>query len=231
MKHGPTPTPEPEAGVPGASARCEYDRRRAQREDHARSKLGPAGVLVARVVDEPQHTTAWKTGAAGEGKVGARLEKLLRGTEVKLLHDRRMPGSSRANIDHINVGPGRVTVIDTKNIKGKLRVDRVGGLFTARHDVLLVNGRDKTSLVESVEKQVEAVRRALLAAGHEDIDVRGALCLADVGGLPLMSTLNVRGTMINGPKPIAKLARQSGPLTAAAVETLWVALTCALPAA
>jgi hypothetical protein len=33
---------------------------------------------------------------------------------VRLLHDRRVPRHGHANIDHIAVGPGGVTVIDTK---------------------------------------------------------------------------------------------------------------------
>ena len=68
-----------DAGAPGASARREYDRRHARHEERARQKLGVIGVAVARLIDEPMTTTAWKTGAAGEARVGARLEKLLEG--------------------------------------------------------------------------------------------------------------------------------------------------------
>ena len=221
---------KPDNGVPGASARREYDRRRASREEHARQKLGILGVGLARLTDEPASTTAWKRGAEGEERVGARLVKLLSGSGVRPLHDRRVPGSGSANIDHIAVGPGGVTVIDAKNIRGKVRKERVGGLFVARHDVLLIDGRDRTALVTKVEGQIAAVRRALDTAAV-DLDVRGALCFADVDGLPLLRSLTVNGVAVDGPKPVARLARRPGALTPERVEELWMQLARALPAA
>ena len=68
-------------------------------------------------------------GAKGEAFTSKRLEKHLAGTRVELLHDRRIHGHGKANLDHIAVGPGGVTVIDTKNYQGKVRVERVGRLF------------------------------------------------------------------------------------------------------
>ena len=41
----------------------------------------------------------------------------------------------------------------------------------------------------------------------------GALCFPNPDGLPLRQ-LTVRGIVIDGPKPIAKLARRAGPLSA-----------------
>jgi hypothetical protein len=49
--------------------------------------------------------------------------KLLDSRGVELLHDRRICGS-RANIDHLAIGPGGVTVIDAKNYRGKVRTER-----------------------------------------------------------------------------------------------------------
>jgi hypothetical protein len=224
-------TQPPDAGVAGASARREYDRRHARREDHARQTLGIVGVGLARMIDEPQHTTAWKRGAEGEERVGARLLKLLDGNDVRLLHDRRMPGAGSANIDHIAIGPGGITVIDTKNVSGKVRVDRVGGLFVPRHDVLLINGRDKTALVKGVERQLAAVQRALDQPEDASVELRGALCLADVNGLPLLRSLSVNGITIDGPRPVAKLARRTGPLTPEQVQALWQRLARVMPAA
>src|SRR5579875_2999378 len=93
-------------GSPGASALREYARRRDARNQHARAKLGAVGGLLAKLIDEPPRTRAWQQGGTGEVRVGARLEKLLAGTGVRLLHDRRVPGHGLANLDHIAVGPG-----------------------------------------------------------------------------------------------------------------------------
>jgi hypothetical protein len=64
--------------------------------------------------------------------VGARLDKA-RERGISALHDRRIPGT-RANIDHIAVGPRGVFVIDAKKYTGgpSLRVE--GGLFSPRGD-------------------------------------------------------------------------------------------------
>ena len=120
-------------GQAGASAQREYDRRRQRRELNAREKLGRLGTVLAHVVDEPQTTKNWKQGARGEERTAVRLAKHLDGHDVNLLHDRRIPRHGQANIDHLTVGPGGVTVIDSKTRGGEIRVDRLGGLFTDRH--------------------------------------------------------------------------------------------------
>lgn len=215
-------------GVAGASAQREYDRRHIKREEYAREHFGTAGVVLARIINGPTSTTVWQQGARGEVRSAQRLEKLLCGHDVRLLHDRRVPGHGRANIDHIAVGPAGVLVIDTKTHSGKVRTDRWGGLFSTRRTVLLINGRDQTRLVTGVERQVEYVRAALQ---DHAIQVRGALCFPEVQGLPLLSTLAVREIVIDGPKPIAKLARRPGPLGPGEIDRLWERLGQAFPPA
>ena len=208
----------PEAGA-GASAQREYDRRRQRRRDHARATLGLAGTVLAYVIDEPQSTQSWARGARGERRTAVRLEKHLAGHPVWLLHDRRIPGRGKANLDHLAVGPGGVTVIDSKTHRGEVRVERVGGLFSDRHSILKIGGRDQTRLIDGVERQVDLVAAALSRAGFGDLDVRGALCFPDPDGLPLRQ-LSVRGIAIDGPRPIAKLARRAGPLSDDQVDQL-----------
>ena len=128
-----------------------------------------------------------------------------------MLHDRRIPRHGNANIDHIAIGPGGVSVIDTKTHRGKVRVERVGGLFAPRRSLLLIAGRDRTQLIDGVERQIELVRAALAGVGVQSIDVRGALCFPNVQGLPVLAELSVRGVLVSGPRPVAKLARRAGP--------------------
>ena len=217
--------------TPGASARREYERRHAAREDRARQKLGLLGVALARTIDEPQSTRAWKTGAEGEEHVAKRLEKLLAGTEVRLLHDRRIPGHGAANIDHVAVGPGGITVIDTKSYRGEVRTGQIGGLFSERRTVLTIAGRDRTHLIDGIEKQVAAVRTGLGGSFADPIDIRGALCFADPGGLPLLRTQSVRSVVVDGPRRIAKLARRPGAFGHDEVAALYEKLAAALPVA
>jgi len=150
---------------------------------------------------------------------------------VRLLHDRRIPGHGNANIDHVAIGPGGITVIDTKTHRGTVQVDRVGGLFVPRRTVLLINGRDRTSLIEGVERQIGYVRSALSRAGYEEIEIRGALCFPNVDGLPLLKQLVVRDVVIDGPKPVARLAARQGGNALDAVNRLYIELERLFPAA
>ncbi len=222
---GLTAPPGVTEGEAGASALREYERRHAKRDQYARDRLGALGGFLARVIDEPPSTTSWRQGAIGERHTAQRLAKHLEGSGVRLLHDRRVPRHGQANIDHIAVGPAGVLVIDSKSHRGKVKTDWRGGLFAPRRSLLLINGRDQTRLIDEVERQVGYVRDAL---GDVTVDVRGALCFPYVEGLPRISQLNVRNVVIDGPKPIAKLARRPGPLTDR-IEQLWLQLGRAFP--
>jgi hypothetical protein len=227
---GPTDPIDP--GQPGASALREYQRRHDARERHVRDRLGGVGAFLVKLTDEPSSTRVWQQGGNGEVRVGARLEKLVDGTGVRLLHDRRVPCHGQANLDHLAVGPGGITVIDAKTHCGKIRRDWEGGLFSERRTILRINGRDQTKLITGVEQQIGYVRAALakLNLGQE-IEVRGALCLPNVGGLPLFGQIEIRGIIVNGPKRVARLAAPPGGLEQALVERVVGQLPQALPSA
>ena len=67
---------------------------------------------------------AWRRGAAGERRTARLLGPLERQGWV-VLHDLAVPGS-RANLDHLVIGPGGVFVIDSKQYRGRLRLDSSG---------------------------------------------------------------------------------------------------------
>ena len=73
----------------------------------------------------------WQRGAFGEERT-ARLLAALPGRYV-VLHDRRVPGS-RANIDHLVIGPTGVWVVDTKVYRASLEVRR-GAVWAGDHQV------------------------------------------------------------------------------------------------
>jgi ElaB/YqjD/DUF883 family membrane-anchored ribosome-binding protein len=70
---------------------------------------------------------AWRRGAAGE-RGTARLLAPLERHGWAILHDLAVPGS-RANIDHLVIGPGGVFVIDSKQYRGRLQLDPSGRLW------------------------------------------------------------------------------------------------------
>ena len=74
---------------------------------------------------------AWRRGAAGERRTARLLAPLERHGWV-ILHDLAVPGS-RANLNHLVIGPGGVFVIDSKQYHGRLQLDAVGKLWHGRH--------------------------------------------------------------------------------------------------
>jgi hypothetical protein len=74
---------------------------------------------------------AWRRGAAGERRT-ARLLNPLERRGWAVLHDLAVPGS-RANIDHLVIGPGGVFVIDSKHYRGHLQLDGSGRLWHGRY--------------------------------------------------------------------------------------------------
>jgi hypothetical protein len=77
------------------------------------------------------NAVAWRRGAAGERRTARLLHPLERQGWV-VLHDLAVPGS-RANLDHLVIGPGGVFVIDSKQYRGRLRLDSSGGLWRGGH--------------------------------------------------------------------------------------------------
>jgi hypothetical protein len=175
----PAPT-HVEPGVAGASARREHERRSAAREARIRADHPKLGGLILALSEDPQSTRAWERGAIGEEMMAERLKDLP--DSWRVLHDRRIPGS-RANIDHIAVGPTGVWVVDAKRYKDKrpsLHVE--GGIIRPRVESLLIAGRNHTKLVDGVQGQVEKVSAVV---ANPDVSVKGVLCFLD-GDWPLI---------------------------------------------
>ena len=203
-----------DAGVAGASARREYERRLAGRQERVRPAHPVIGAALLAWTDPVRDTEAWRVGAIGEERVGAALDRL---PGVSTLHDRRIPRRT-ANIDHLVVGPGGVYVIDTKRYVGQ-RPSLVvsGGLFSPRIETLHVGRRSRQKLVDGIHKQVAAVREALSAF---DVPVTGVLCFVD-GDWPLIGgSFTTAGVHVLRPRKAYRLVRSSGPLKAVHIASL-----------
>jgi hypothetical protein len=74
---------------------------------------------------------AWRRGAAGERRT-ARLLAALERHGWAVLHDLAAPGS-RANLNHLVIGPGGVFMIDSKRYRGRLQFDPSGRLWHGRY--------------------------------------------------------------------------------------------------
>ena len=166
------------------------------------------GVTVCGVVSlaaVPGHVAAWRIGAEGESATARALAPLVADGFI-VLHDRLIPGS-RANIDHIVIGPPGVAVVESKSYSGRLKV-RGGEVF--------VGGRRMTSqTVEEAKREALAVTVALAdELERRRLIVRPILCVhradlpffgASPQGVPIVSS---RGLVKLLRKAPARLTRE-----------------------
>lgn len=224
---GPKDTgpPPASAGTAGASARREYERRHAAREQRMRRKHPKLGGFLVAITHAPPSTTAWDTGAVGEERLGQRLNDLSSET-VRVLHDRRIPGT-RANIDHLAVTPTGIYVIDAKryvNKRPSLKVE--GGFLRPRTEKLLVSGRDQTKLVDGVLRQVALIQTIV----GDEVPVTGVLCFIEADWPLIGGAFASRGVEVLWPKKLYPRLAADGPHTGQ-VDGLLEQLATALPEA
>ena len=212
-------------GIAGGSARREYERRKARRDQRVRAKHPKLGGLLLAISDEPQSTAAWDIGALGEERLGKGLDALGSDT-LRLLHDRRIPGS-RANIDHLAVTASGVYVIDAKRYRGRPHLKVEGGILGPRVERLLVGSRDCTKVVDGVLKQVDVVRALL----EVDVPVHGVLCFVDADWPLIGGAFTTRSVQALWPKKLYPQLQAEGPLTADVIAEIHRTLALSLRAA
>ena len=179
------------------------------------------GSIILRLQSEARPARVWEQGASSERIVGARLAGIV---GIELLHDRQIPGT-RANIDHIAIGPGGVYVIGTKFAGGAGQGGTNGIL---RHDRrrLLIGGQDQTKLVTKIGNQVGAITRALR---ETPIPVTPALCIVGARWPVPAQPFVLHGVWVGWPDALPELVRRPGLLDAVAMRTTTGLLDARLP--
>lgn len=216
-----------DSGVAGASAMREFERRKAAREARVKGRLGNFfGGVVLAVSGEPQSTRAWERGAFGERQLAEALAEV---ADLRVLHDRRVPGT-RGNIDHLLISVAGVFVVDARLYKGETHIRHRGGLFTP-DDRLQVGKRDCSHLAENMTWQVDAVRTALESADIEVMPpVVAVLCFID-GEWPLLwRPQSYKGVRLEGTRSIKKLITRDQVLDVETLDKLAGILAVKFPA-
>jgi len=141
-----------------------------------------------------QSTEAWRVGAQGERLTGRALEKLP--PSYRVLHDLPMP-RSKANIDHVVVGPTGVFTVETKNYKNAVTI-KGGRAYSA--------GRRLDGVVQQALRQATAVADRTGATVTPIVCVHGAGVRLDgwfqkpaVGGVRFCSGGRLRKTIARYP--------------------------------
>ena len=142
-------------------------------------------------------TLAWRRGATGERRT-ARLLAPLERRGWAVLHDLAIPGT-QANIDHLVIGPGGVVVIDSKQYRGRLRLDRYGMIWHGRH-----------LLVSALRKVLWEADQADEVLGIADIQV-AAVVAVHGASYPLGFAAGRRGHHRPGPPACPTCSRRCRP--------------------
>lgn len=200
-----------------------------EEEDRRRERVERRPILgrLANAIDGPNTAgAAYLKGAVGEEKFGVALDALT-SQGVFVLHDRRRARTA-ANIDHLVIAPSGVWVVDAKRYAGLVtKVDK-GGWF--RSDVrLMVGGRDRTKLVEGVQKQMKDVRQLLAGTSIPDVAVHGALCFVDAEFRLFAKPFEVGGVLVSWGKALRERMVVPGPLDAEQCDAIHRHLAASLP--
>jgi len=121
-------------------------------------------------------------------------------------------------------------VVDAKLYRGLIQVRDVGGLFKSDKR-LFVGRRDCSHLAENMGWQVEAVVKAIAAAGLEPAPpVTPVLCFVDGEWPFLWPPEEFQGVRLEGKKSIKKLITASQILDSSAIGRAHHVLAIAFPA-
>jgi hypothetical protein len=158
------------------------------------------------------------------------LERGQAGASAARIHERRRDRREQRtrerhphDIDHLAVAPSGVYVIDAKDYTGKVRVERPW----LGKPKLVVNGRDRTKIIDGLDRQVVAVRDAI---NDPAIPVHGVFCFTKAD-IPMVFKETIRGHALLYRKALAKRLNADGPLDATVIDELARRLASALPAA
>ena len=163
-------------------------------------------------------TGGWNARGVIDLRLDAALDEI---DEVASLHDRRLP-QSKERIDHLAVTPTGVWVIAARRYPGMIR--RVD-------DRLKIGRRDRTRLVDAVQRQVAYVISAVSLLDRARPPVNGALCILD-GEFDLPSQpFELDGVLVTSPRTLRTELRRPGPLDGNERDLLQRALAAAFPGA
>lgn len=173
-----------------------------------------AAIGLGRALFRPaKDVEAWRRGAEGEEKTERWLSKLP--PEYSVLHDLAIPGS-KANVDHLVIGPTGVFVVDSKNYSGKITENAKGELWSGRHPLarkIETINWEATQVSVIIDSPVDALlcvlgaelpRRNIVKTGVKLAGPRGSLRIIQEGpsvlGADDVDRLSARAMQKLGPK-------------------------------
>ncbi|MEV7445236.1 nuclease-related domain-containing protein [Streptomyces sp. NPDC091204] len=181
--------------------------------EELRKRLGETGPgllgrAVARMLRRGADGDPWRTGLAGERRVGEELDRLTR-QGWRVLHSVPLP--RQVDIDHLLIGPGGVFTINTKRHPRKT--------VWVGDDMVKVNGGKAQPY--GIKSRSEAKRARKVLEEHCDfaVPVEPVLVFVDVLTLDVVATqLTIR---VYREREVAALAPLAGVFSAPQVEQIY----------
>jgi Nuclease-related domain len=233
------------ASVAGASAHARYRSLRAEyRQERVLARLalaGAMGFMTAGLFDwlpgltaglalfllhslylrvKPDQVTRWRRGAAAERRTGRRLSRLDPAC-FHVLHDRALPASSRANLDHLVVGVTGVYAIVSR------RWPPLTGLRVAG-DRLWAGPRPATRLLVTAKGAAQMVAEQLSADLGHRVEVNAIIAVH--GARLAHAGILIDGVTVQRAKRAGRLIeRQPSVFTTAQVAAIAAAAERILP--
>lgn len=134
--------------------------------------------------------------------LSAHLHQALQGRAL-VLDDRRVPGA-KAVLNHIIVASSGVWIVEGKEYEGRVERRDIGGWFKV-DERLYVAGKDRSHLVDGLDRHVIGVENLLAQAGLTSVPVHSALCFvgAEWGWFP--KPFSMSGVWVTWPERLTEL--------------------------
>ena len=146
-----------------------------------------------------------------------------------VLDDRKVPGT-KVNIDHLVIAPSGVWVIDTRDSVGRVERRDIGGWFKV-DERLFIAGKDRTNLVDEIDRKVVAVEQALAQDGLDLVPVHAALCFTDAEWGWFAKPFSLNGVWVTWADKLPDLVLDWDAIPNRELDRLARALGTRLPAA
>ncbi|MEP7113565.1 MAG: nuclease-related domain-containing protein [Ilumatobacteraceae bacterium] len=151
------------------------------------------------------------------------------GHQAVVLDDRKVP-ATRGRIDHIVVAPSGVWVVAANEYDGRIELRDVGGWFSM-DERLYVAGKDRTNLVDSIDRQVIAVENVLAKEGLDMVPVHAALCFVNSEWGWFAKPFSLNGVWVTWAQKLTELVMDWTVIPNAELERLARVVGTGLPAA
>jgi hypothetical protein len=151
------------------------------------------------------------------------------GDRAVVLDNRKAPGT-KCHIDHIVVAPSGVWVVDANEYDGRVERRDVGGWFKV-DERLYVAGKDRTNLVDGIDRQVIAVEAMLAKEGLDRVPVHAALCFVNSEWGWFAKPFSLNGVWVTWAQKLTELVLDWNAIPNAEVDQLARVVGSRLPAA